>query len=275
MKDIAGKVVLITGGASGVGKELAKLMSEMGARVAIADSDSATLKTTTRELDVKGYQVDVTNVESIKKCRASLLRDFGALDILINNAGIVFGGAFGESSLVHHSKTYEVNVLGPLNVTHLFFDSLVSRPEANIVFLASASGYIGLPFGSSYASSKWAVRGFAESLRLELMTNQKHRHIRITTVCPSYIDTGMFGGAEAPFLTPILHAKDVARKIVRAIEKNQAYLNLPWIVNWIETLRGILPLGVFDLLMRRLGVSQSMTHWKGRSGEGQGRFASI
>ncbi|MCE9596765.1 MAG: SDR family NAD(P)-dependent oxidoreductase [Spirochaetia bacterium] len=264
MHNITGKRVLITGGAGGLGKALAQKLSAMGARVAIADADPAALKATSRELGIKGYSMDVTNPDSILKVRRTLLTEFGGLDILINNAGVVFGGSFADSALEHHTKTYQVNALGPVNVTHAFFESICAGPEGHIVFVASASGYIGLPFGSSYASSKWAVIGFAESIRLELK-EQKRNNVHITTVCPSYIDTGMFTGASAPFLTPILHTEDVAEKIVQAILRKRTYVNLPWIVNWIQTLRGVLPLFVFDFLMRSLKVSQSMMHWKGRT----------
>ncbi|MBL8019877.1 MAG: SDR family NAD(P)-dependent oxidoreductase [Leptospirales bacterium] len=243
---------------------LAKKFVDAGAFVGIADLNARAMRTTAKELGVRGYELDVTNPGSIQKCRKAFLADSGHIDILVNNAGIVFGGAFATIPLDQHRLTFEVNAIGPVSVTHAFYKDLCARPEASIVFVASASGYIGLPNGTSYASSKWAAIGFAESLRLELQEEGK-RHVHVTTVCPSYIDTGMFSGAEAPLFTPMLQTEVVADAIVKAIQTNRKFVELPWIVRWIQTLRGLLPRSLFDRVMHVTGVSKSMSHWKGKS----------
>ncbi|MBI3394567.1 MAG: SDR family NAD(P)-dependent oxidoreductase, partial [Spirochaetia bacterium] len=176
-----------------------------------------------------------------------------------------FGGSFSERSLSEHFLTYSVNTNGVVAVTHAFYSDLLKRPEAHIVFIASASGYIGLPEGATYASSKWAVIGFGESIRLELQ-HEKKTHMKVTIVCPSYIDTGMFSGVKAPLVAPLLQPVYTAEQIVNAVRINRPYVNLPWIVNWIQFFRGILPLSWFDFFMRVLGVTGSMTHWTGRQG---------
>lgn len=270
MRTLNGRKVLITGGASGLGKMLAKKLRDAGAFVGIADLNARALRATARELGVRAYELDVTNPGSIQKCRKAFLADFKNIDILVNNAGVVFGGDFASTPLDQHRLTFEVNAIGPVSVTHAFYADLCARADATIVFVASASGYIGLPNGTSYASSKWAAIGFAESLRLELQEEGK-KHVHVTTVCPSYIDTGMFSGAEAPLFTPMLETEDVADAIVKAIQSNRKFVELPWIVRWIQTLRGLLPLSLFDRVMHLTGVSKSMMHWKVKSSQAEPR----
>ena len=91
-------------------------------------------------------------------------RDGGPIDVLVNNAGLVFGGAFLDVPLERHLTTYRVNTLGLVAMTHAFLPDLMAGRDGHVVNVASASGFIGLPFGATYASSKWAVLGFSELL---------------------------------------------------------------------------------------------------------------
>ena len=206
---------------------------------------------------------DLSKIESIKKCRQEVL-DLGInIDILINNAGVVFGGEFEKQPLEKHLLTYRINVDGMVAMTHSFFNDLRSSQDANIVNIASASGYLGLPYGTSYASSKWAVIGFSESLRLELI-ERDITNMHVTTVCPSYINTGMFSGVKAPLFVPWLRPDDIVEKIIQGIEKNCAFVREPFMVKWLDLFKGILPLRLFTAVNKFLGVSTSMTNWKGR-----------
>ena len=206
---------------------------------------------------------DLSKIESIKKCRQEVL-DLGInIDILINNAGVVFGGEFEKQPLEKHLLTYRINVDGMVAMTHSFFNDLRSSQDANIVNIASASGYLGLPYGTSYASSKWAVIGFSESLRLELI-ERDITNMHVTTVCPSYINTGMFSGVKAPLFVPWLRPDDIVEKIIQGIEKNCAFVREPFMVKWLDLFKGILPLRLFTAINKFLGVSTSMTNWKGR-----------
>jgi len=183
--------------------------------------------------------------------------------VLVNNAGVVFGGPFTKVSLDDHLKTYEVNVLGLVAMTHAFLDDLVARPEAHLVHIASASGFIGLPYGSTYASSKWAVIGFGESIRAELHV-QGHDHVHHTIVCPSYIGTGMFEGAEAPKATSILEPAYLAEKVVQAVERNKVHVLEPFMVKLTPLLRDLLPTGLYDKMSHLFGADTSMANWMGR-----------
>ncbi len=273
MTTLQGKRVLITGGAQGIGLEMAKKFAEHGCGIVIADIDEEKLpeaKSVIAALGapVWGFQVDVTNPTSIASLRAQIAAEVGPIDILVNNAGVVFGGPFTETPLDDHFKTYEVNVLGLVAMTHAFLPDLVARPEAHLVHIASASGFIGLPYGSTYASSKWAVIGFGESIRAELnLTGNEHVHT--TIVCPSYIGTGMFEGAEAPKATHLLEPEDIATKIVHAVERNKVHVLEPFMVKLTPILRDILPTALYDRLSHLFGADTSMAHWTGRAPESE------
>ena len=268
MSKLDGKRVLITGGAQGIGFEMAIKFAERGADVVIADINEEKLAEATASLEERaivaaGFQVDVTNPASIAAMRARLAAEVGPIDVLVNNAGVVFGGPFTKISLDDHIKTYEVNVLGLVAMTHAFLDDLVARPEAHLVHIASASGFIGLPYGSTYASSKWAVIGFGESIRAELQV-QGHDHVHNTIVCPSYIGTGMFEGAEAPKATSILEPAYLAEKVVQAVERNKVHVLEPFMVKLTPLLRDLLPTGLYDKMSHLFGADTSMANWMGR-----------
>ncbi len=268
MSKLDGKRVLITGGAQGIGYEMAIKFAQRGADVVLADINEAGLAKAKDSLEeraivVATVQVDVTNPASIAAMRAQVLAEVGPIDILVNNAGVVFGGPFTKTSLDDHFKTYEVNVLGLVAMTHAFLDDLVARPEAHLVHIASASGLIGLPYGSTYASSKWAVIGFGESIRAELLV-QGHDHVQHTIVCPSYIGTGMFQGAEAPKATAILEPAYLAEKVVRAVERDKVHVLEPFMVKLTPLIRDLLPTGLYDKMSHLFGADTSMAHWTGR-----------
>jgi all-trans-retinol dehydrogenase (NAD+) len=271
MSKLDGKRVLITGGAQGIGFQMAIKFAERGADVVLADIDEEKLAAAVASLEERAivpaaFQVDVTNPASIAAMRARLMAEVGPIDVLINNAGVVFGGPFTKTSLDDHFKTYEVNVLGLVAMTHAFLDDLVARPEAHLVHIASASGFIGLPYGSTYASSKWAVIGFGESIRAELNV-QGHKHVHHTIVCPSYIGTGMFDGAEAPKATSILEPAYLAEKVVLAVEHDKVHVLEPFMVKLTPLLRDLLPTGLYDRLAHLFGADTSMARWTGRGPE--------
>lgn len=268
MLDFEKRKVLITGGASGIGKLMAENLASRGAEVCIVDINLEAANHVVSHIKSQGgiahaFQADLSNLESIKNAHAQVRSKGISIDILINNAGVVFGGDFEKLSLEKHLLTYKVNVDGLVAMTHYFFDDLKKSKKANIVNLASASGFIGLPYGTTYASSKWAVVGFSESLRLEILERNLN-NIHVTTVCPSYISTGMFTGVKAPILLPWLKPETIVRKIIEGMIANKAFVKEPFVVKWVDLLKGVLPLGIFTFVNKLLGVSTSMTHWKGR-----------
>ena len=268
MQTLAGKRALVTGAASGIGKAIATRLAAEGAELLLVDVNDAAVHATAAELQrpgrpVRAYVLDVTDASRITGLREQVHRDGGPIDVLVNNAGLVFGGPFLDVPLERHLTTYRVNTEGLVAMTHAFLPDLVAGRDGHVVNVASASGLIGLPFGATYASSKWAVIGFSESLALEL-DMLGHRHVHVTSICPSYVSTGLFDGARAPRMTRLLTPDRVAELTVRAVLANKPTVRTPWLVAMTPALKGLLPFRTFYRVAAWLGVNTSMVHWRGR-----------
>ncbi|ABC82076.1 SDR family NAD(P)-dependent oxidoreductase [Anaeromyxobacter dehalogenans] len=269
MKAWKGKRVLITGAAAGIGRALAERLGARGAALILTDRDEEPLAATADAIRRAGavaehHVLDVTKGAAILQVRDAIHSRGGPIDVLVNNAGVVFGGAFADVPLQKHLDTFAVNVLGLVSVTHAFLDDLVARPEAHLVNVASAAGLTAVPFASTYAASKWAVVGFSESIRLEL-ARQGHRQVHVTTVCPLYVSTGLFEGARPPLFTSMLTPAQLADEIVEGVEQDRVFVRTPWLVKLVPFLNGVLPTGLADVLSTALGAAGSMEQWTGRA----------
>ena len=271
MRRFENKRVLITGAARGIGRAIAERFAQERAELLLTDLDTDELERAAEQLRSGGarvatYPLDVTDRAAVERTREAVHADGGPIDLLVNNAGVVFGGPFLEVPLERHELTYGVNVLGLVAMTHAFLGDLISRPEAHLVNVASASGLIGLPYGSTYASSKWAAIGFSESIRLELAL-QGHDHVGVTAVCPSYVTTGLFDGARPPRTTRMLTPDRVAELLVRGVRRNRPHVRAPWLVKVTPPLKGLLPTWLFDRISWIFGATSSMQAWTGHESE--------
>ncbi|WP_162052623.1 SDR family oxidoreductase [Pontibacter pamirensis] len=255
MTQLRNSTILITGGASGIGRIMGILSLQRGAKqLIIWDINRQNLQEVTTDLQGLGYrvfpyEVDVADNAAVEAAAKHVLQETGPPDILINNAGIVVGKVFAAHSYTEIANTLNVNVLGVMAVTRAFLPDIIEKGSGHVVNIGSAASLIPNPRMSVYAASKWAVLGWSESLRLELEALKLDLHV--TTVTPSYIDTGMFAGAKAPLLTPVLQPEEVADAILKAVEKNKIMLRKPFIVHLIPLLRGLLPTRLFDLVVGR------------------------
>jgi all-trans-retinol dehydrogenase (NAD+) len=274
MKDLKNKKVLITGGARGIGKQIALEFARQGADIIICDSDKSFFNKTEFKKNRKeiedigascyGFYLDVTKYEDIIRERRSILDLVGKIDVLVNNAGVVFGGNFLEVPIEKHRLTYDVNTYGIINMLHVFLQDLIDQPTAHIVNISSASGFVPLPGGSTYASSKAAVTSLSESLNIELK-REGNQHVGMTIVCPGYVQTGMFDGVKGPILVPILTPEKLAKKIVKAVQKNKRFVLEPTFIKFLPFIKGVFPQFVLDLFCHAMGVNRSMDLWKGHS----------
>ena len=274
MKTLKNKKVLITGGAKGIGKQIAIEFSKMGADIIICDLDKSFFSEDNFKKNVKdikdiggscwGYYLDVTKYDDIIKVREKMLSDIGKIDILVNNAGVVFGGKFLEVPIKNHQLTYAVNTQGIINMCHVSLQDLIDQPNSHIVNIASASGFTALPNGATYASSKAAVTSFSESLLNELKKNG-NTHVGMTITCTAYVKTGMFEGVKDPILIPMLTPEKLAKKIVRAVHLNKMFVLEPAFIKCIPIIKAIFPRFIYDYLGRMLGGYNSMDFWEGHS----------
>ncbi len=266
MKITKGIRVLITGGASGIGKIMGRLALEKGAELIIWDINRETAEETASELSRLGkvtvYQVDVSNMEQLTSVAEAVKANHGSIDLLINNAGIVVGKLFREHSLQDITRTMDVNSLAPMAITRQFLTGMLEQKKGHICNIASSAGLTSNPRMSVYVASKWAVTGWSDSLRIEM--EQEKTGVRVTTVTPYYISTGMFAGVRSP-LVPILKPEKAARKIIRGIERNKLFVSMPWSVHFVRLTQGMLPFRGYDWLAGRvMGIYNTMEHFTGR-----------
>lgn len=274
MKDVSGAVVLITGAAMGMGRLFAeRAVAERAAAVVLLDINEEALAVTAGELSggttlVHTEVVDVRRVTALRAAARRIRKAVGAVDIVINNAGIVRGNAyFWETDPVADTQlTIEVNTVAPMLVAREFLPEMIEggRP-ARLVNIASAAGLTSNPRMAAYAGSKWAVVGWSDSVRLEL-EQAGHDHVRVTTVCPYYVKTGMFEGARSAPLLPLLEPDDVVDQTWSAMLRGQAMLVMPKTVLVSEVAKGVLPIGVRDFVADKvLGIYRTMDDFTGRA----------
>lgn len=267
MGSLAGKNVLITGAASGIGKLMAGYFSEEGCRLALLDINKAMLDETKEGVARHGvkaeaYRCDISDESSIDEAVSAVSRDFSQIDILVNNAGIVIGKQFLDLTLQEFRKVMDVNLMGAVMMTRKILPQMMQRKTGQIVNIASTAGFLGMPQMTEYCASKFANIGFSDALRLELKT-MGYKKIKITVVCPYVISTGMFTGFKPLFLNPELKPEVVARKVVQATRKAKPYLFLPAYIRSLY-LTKLLPVWVTDLTMLLLGAGRAMKNFTGR-----------
>jgi all-trans-retinol dehydrogenase (NAD+) len=273
MSDIAGRHILITGGASGIGRLMAKKLAALGGRVSVWDIHQQNLDAVVAELNAagrepgRGFFCDVSKRENVYRVAKETTAAAGAVDILINNAGVVSGCSLLDLPDDKIEATFAVNTLSHFWTVKAFLPQMIERGRGHIVTISSASALIGVPKLADYAASKWAAMGFDESLRAELRTLAPA--IQTTVVCPYYIDTGMFHGVKSRFprLLPILSETEVAESVVSAMQRNKRRVMMPPLVHLVPLMR-LLPVSAFDFLATFLGVNASMDEFKGRQSTG-------
>lgn len=270
MTRLRDKCVLITGGASGIGRIMGRLALEKGARrVVVWDIDREHIDQTLAAWAcdapgrATGCRVDVADSEAVAEAYARTVEECGPVDLLINCAGIITGNrTFDKLSEEEIVRTLAVNAAAPMVLSLHVLPDMIARNTGHICNIASAAGMISNPRMSVYAASKWAVIGWSDSVRIEL--REARSRVRITTVAPYYIGTGMFAGVASRFV-PILDPEKTARKILRAVERNRTFQGIPWSYHLIRLVQGLLPTALFDAFIGRgLGIYATMNRFTGR-----------
>ncbi|WP_433520710.1 SDR family oxidoreductase [Nocardia pseudovaccinii] len=268
---VADKKVLVTGAAMGLGKLFAeRAVREGAAAVVLWDINESALKETAVELSGRGvaihhYVVDVSAQDAIGEAAAAVRADVGDIDVLINNAGIVRGNSYfwETTDRADIDKTMAINSLAPMYITLEFLPAMVrGTGTARVMTIASSAGLVSNPRMSVYAASKWAALGWSDSVRIEL-EQAGHDHVRITTVCPTYINTGMFNGAKGFLFTPILEQDDVVDTSWREMKAGTPLVILPWTSRLNKAISGLLPIKLRDLFLNSVGVYHSMDEFTG------------
>ena len=260
--------VLITGGASGIGKIMGRMALEKGASCLIIwDINPQTIATAVSELGkigkVKGYIVDVSRNELVVEGYNKVVSECGEVDILINSAGIVTSNkTFDKQTADEIVRTININTIAPMFVTRAMLPGMIARNRGHVCNIASAGGMLSNPKMSVYAASKWGAIGWSDSVRIELQDMKSDVHF--TTVAPYYINTGMFDGVKSRII-PILKPEYVCKRIIRAIERNKSFRGIPFEFHFIRFWQFILPTRIFDWLFGEvMGIYHTMDNFTGR-----------
>jgi NADP-dependent 3-hydroxy acid dehydrogenase YdfG len=176
------KVVLITGSSSGIGRVTAELFSKRGWNVA---ATARRIETIQNSHNVKAFRLDVTDESTIEEAVTATLKEFGAIDVLVNNAGYGLFGPLEGTTTEQLEALFRTNVLGVASVTRHVLPGMRERKSGTIVNVSSIAGRIASPFMSGYHATKFALEGFSESLRYELSLHG----IRVKLVEPAHFKT--------------------------------------------------------------------------------------
>ena len=263
--------VLITGGASGIGKIMGRMALEKGAKCFIIwDINLAGLEATRKELSrygkVKGYIVNVADNDIVSAAYKKTVEDCGKIDIVINCAGIVTSNkTFDQQTPEEIVRTMNINAVAPMFVALAALPDMIKRDSGHICNITSAGGMLSNPKMSVYAASKWAATGWSDSVRIEL--EERKSNVHVTTVTPYYINTGMFDGVKSRII-PILKPEYVCKRIIRAIEKNTRFRGIPFGFHFIRFWQAFLPTRIFDFFFGKVvGLYDAMDEFTGRKNE--------
>lgn len=233
MKQFTGKVAVITGAGSGIGRALALELAGRGARLALSDVDEVGVAETAKLAgdNARSYVLDVADRAAMFAHAEDVLSDFGGANIIVNNAGVALGATVEEMSLDDFDWLMGINLGGVVNGTKAFLPHVIASGDGHVVNISSVFGFIGIPTQSAYNAAKFAVRGFTEALREEMLIA---RHpVGVSCVHPGGIKTNIVrnsrGGADDPekaaegfekiaMTTP----EKAAQTIVRGIERRSA-----------------------------------------------------
>jgi len=208
---------LVTGGSSGIGRSIAQLLTESGARVAITGRDENKLMEAARALNVFAVRADVANEKDVERTYKEVLQKFGHLDILVNNAGFGVFKNLVDQDLASFDAVFATNVRGAMLMGREGAKHFIARNKGNIVNIASTSSLRGAPKGTAYYGSKFALRGMTECWRAELRKN----NIRVFLINPSEVLTNFAetaGHAQDKLNPSKLRGEEIAYAVKAVLE---------------------------------------------------------
>jgi NAD(P)-dependent dehydrogenase (short-subunit alcohol dehydrogenase family) len=266
MKLVQGTVAAITGAGSGIGRALTLNLAASGCALAVADVQRVTLEETAELARAAGAPVvtthvcDVSDFASVESYAADALAAHGSVQLLVNNAGVALGGSFQDISLDDFQWLMGINFWGVVNGCKVFLPTLLRQAEAHIVNVSSVFGLLAPPGQTAYVSSKYAVRGFTESLRLELHGTT----VRVSAVHPGGVATNIAKNARVSGQLRDMSPESIAQAqasidrmltlpperaaaiIVKGIERNRRRILVGRDAESIALLTRWLPLGMIE-----------------------------
>ncbi|XP_078664489.1 epidermal retinol dehydrogenase 2-like [Branchiostoma floridae x Branchiostoma belcheri] len=265
-KSVSGEIVLITGAGSGLGRGMALSFAHLGATIVAWDINKEANEATVQMIRQEGgkafgFVCDCSKREDIYRAAQEVKDSVGHVTILVNNAGIVSGRKFLDCPDDLIQKTMDINTNAHFWTTKAFLPHMLKKKHGHLVSIASAAGLAGMSGLADYCTSKFGAVGFADSIRHEV----KQHGVHVTCVCPTYINTGMFTGAELREVA-ILETDQVVQQILDAVLRNQFWLVLPRTVAILSGIQGMVPTFLADLAQKVINMHGSMDNFVGRQG---------
>uniref|UniRef100_A0A182VRQ7 Short-chain dehydrogenase/reductase 3 n=1 Tax=Anopheles minimus TaxID=112268 RepID=A0A182VRQ7_9DIPT len=266
-KTISGQTALVTGGANGLGQAIAIALAREGCNVAVVDVDEANSHATVAKLrrynvSAEAYKVDVSDYDAVRQLGRDVERDLGPVDILVNNAGIL-PTSFSLDALPSYAKrSMEVNVLSSFWTTQTFIDSMIRRRKGHIVAISSVAGYIAPGWAKTYATTKFALRGFMDALEDDLYLRGQAKHVQTTTVFPFAFNTrkqaiSLLKASSGLTRLPIYEPAKFGESVVKAIKTNRRKVVVPETVKPYQlAIFENLPIKVRQLLTRTMAQGE-------------------
>jgi NADP-dependent 3-hydroxy acid dehydrogenase YdfG len=247
-------VVVVTGGARGIGAAVAEAAKNRGARVAIGDTDVALARQTAERVGALALALDVTSRESWDAFVVAAEGRLGGIDVLVNNAGIMPIGRLLDESDASTRRQLDVNVMGVLLGCKAVLPGMLARQRGHIVNIASMAGKLGVAGVATYSATKFAVVGLCQALDDEL----RETPVAVSCVLPGIVNTELSKGLPHNVLTPEVEPADVADAVLRTVERPRGEVWVPRSGRWSFTLGGAIPTRARNRVMRVLGLGDPM-----------------
>ncbi|MBJ6123736.1 SDR family NAD(P)-dependent oxidoreductase [Sphingomonas mollis] len=262
-----GKVAVVTGAAGGIGQAIARSLAKRGCNVALADLNDEGLEQTARlignSVRVTRHKLDVANADAVAAFPAIVKTAHGHVDIVVNNAGVALGGRFDQLTEEEFDWVVGINFQGVVRMSRAFLPLLKEREQAQLVNLSSLFGIIAAPGQTAYAAAKFAVRGFSEALRNELLAEKSP--VGVTVIHPGGVKTGIAQNArvaaavteaekavaQVRFAKALkMPADEAGEIIVRGIEQRRPRVLVGSDAKLASVVERIMPVGYWRLLGR-------------------------
>ena len=257
-RSLAGKVVVITGGARGIGRATAAALIAQGARVAIGDIDAPLAEQTAAELGsgTVGLALDVTSRESFDAFLTEVEKRLAPVDVVINNAGIMPIGPFVDESDSTARRLVDINLHGVIHGSKLALERFIPRGRGHLVNIASVAGKGGFPGGATYCATKHAVVGLSEAIRAEM----RKTDIDVSIVMPVVVNTELGSGLQKSRGIKVVEPEDVANAIVEALQTGRVDVYVPKQMHILFRLMNVVPRGLADFVTKVLKGDQVLVN---------------
>jgi NAD(P)-dependent dehydrogenase (short-subunit alcohol dehydrogenase family) len=275
METFSGKVAMVTGGGSGIGRALGAELARRGGRLVLTDVNAERVRQAGHRITnsgdhVEAFQLDVSDFEAVRRRIHETVAKYGRLDYLFNNAGISVGGEVRDCTIDDWREVLDVNLYGVVNGVAVAYPIMAKQGFGHIVNTASLEGLAPFPGNVSYVASKYGVVGLSHALRVE----GADLGVQVSVVCPGYIKTAIFHDSrminmdrqkvlENLSRLKGMSAQDCALAILKGVRRNKAMIVVPNHAKWLWMLQRLSPNLVLRLMQRHLRKSRQESRIEG------------